>query len=32
MNSFVPLRAGDNDVIAGRQGAPFQFRIYVRGA
>ena len=31
LNSFVPLRAGDNDVIAGRQGAPFQFRIQLRG-
>jgi CRP-like cAMP-binding protein len=30
LNSFVPLRAGDNDVIAGRQGAPFQFRIHLR--
>lgn len=29
-NSFVPLRAGDNEVIAGRQDAPFRFRIQVK--
>ena len=28
--SFVPLRAGDNEVVAGRQGAPFQFRIHMK--
>lgn len=29
MNPFVPLRAGDNEVVAGRPGSPFRFRIHL---
>jgi CRP/FNR family cyclic AMP-dependent transcriptional regulator len=29
MSAFVPLHAGDNEVIAGRPAAPFHFRIQV---
>jgi hypothetical protein len=32
MNAFVPLRAGDNDVIAGAQGSPFRFRLHMNHA
>jgi hypothetical protein len=30
--SFVPLHRGDNEVIAGRPGSPFRFRIHFTGS
>jgi CRP-like cAMP-binding protein len=32
LNAFVPLRAGDNEVIAGAQGSPFRFRLHLNHA
>jgi CRP/FNR family cyclic AMP-dependent transcriptional regulator len=32
MNAFVPLRPGDNEVIAGRPDSPFRFRIQFNAA
>jgi Cyclic nucleotide-binding domain/FHA domain len=32
VNAFVPLRAGDNEVIAGRPDSPFRFRIQFAGS
>ena len=31
LNAFVALRKGDNEVVAGRPGSPFRFRIQVAG-
>lgn len=31
LNAFVALRRGDNEVIAGRPGSPFRFRIQLAG-
>jgi len=32
VNAFVPLHAGDNEVVAGRPGSPFRFRIHIAAA
>jgi len=31
LNTFVPLRVGDKEVIAGQPNSPFRFRIQVAG-